>query len=44
MSSHLITEVKHQWALLVLEWVTVLVLAQVQDVYDSDFAFVTRLS
>ena len=40
-STCLITDVKQQWATLVLEWVIVSVLSQVQDV--SDFFF-DRLS
>ena len=44
MSTHLFTEVKQQWATLVLGWVTGCVVGQVWDVSDFEFVFVTRLS
>ena len=39
MTRHLITEVKQQWAMLVLGWVTIRILGQPVDVSD---VFVTQ--
>ena len=44
MSICLLTEVKQQWATLVLGWVTVGVLDQLWDVSQLEFLSVTRLS
>ena len=40
MSTSLITEVKRQWATLVLGWVTVQGLHEVWDIFNSTFIFV----
>ena len=37
--THLITEVKQQWATLVLGWMTVLDLGPIWDVSDLEFCF-----
>ena len=44
MNICLLTEVKQQWAMLVLGWVTVWVLDQLWDVSQLEFLCVTRLS
>ena len=44
MSICLLTEVKRQWAMLVLGWVTVWVLDQLCDVSELEFLCVPRLS
>ena len=43
MSVRLITEVKQQWAMLVLGWVDIRVQGQLWDVCESELLFVTRL-
>ena len=44
MTICLLTEVKRQWAMLVLGWVTVSVRDQLWDVSKLEFLSVTRLS
>ena len=44
MAICLLTEVKRQWAMLVLGWVTVSVQDQLWDVSKLEFLSVTRLS
>ena len=44
MTISLLTEVKREWAMLVLGWVTVSVRDQLWDVSKLEFLCVTRLS